>query len=31
MDVDVAPKPKNDDLSQYNLDEYDEDVKTASQ
>ncbi|KAF5382043.1 hypothetical protein D9615_004423 [Tricholomella constricta] len=29
MDVDSAPKPKDDDLSQYRLDEYDDDVKTA--
>ncbi|KAG5646949.1 hypothetical protein DXG03_001672 [Asterophora parasitica] len=29
MDVDAAPKPKDDDLSQYKLDEYDDDVKTA--
>lgn len=31
MDVDSAPvpKPKDDDLAQYNLDEYDEDIKTS--
>ncbi|KAG6887455.1 hypothetical protein C0992_012197 [Termitomyces sp. T32_za158] len=31
MDVDSAPapKPKDDDLSQYNLDDYDEDTKTT--
>ncbi|KAH7913515.1 transductin family protein/WD-40 repeat family protein [Hygrophoropsis aurantiaca] len=27
MDQDLPPKPKPDDLSQYNLDEYDDDVK----
>ncbi|KAG5638480.1 hypothetical protein H0H81_012412 [Sphagnurus paluster] len=29
MDVDALPKTKDDDLSQYKLDEYDDDVKTA--
>ncbi|RDB25746.1 putative WD repeat-containing protein C17D11.16 [Hypsizygus marmoreus] len=29
MDVDSGPKPKDDDLSQYKLDEYDDDAKTA--
>lgn len=28
MDVDSDPKKTPDDLSQYNLDEYDDDVKT---
>ncbi|KAF8071864.1 WD40-repeat-containing domain protein [Lyophyllum atratum] len=29
MDVDSAPKPKDDDLSQYKLDSYDDDIKAA--
>ncbi|GLB40346.1 putative WD domain, G-beta repeat [Lyophyllum shimeji] len=29
MDVDPAQKPKDDDLSQYKLDEYDDDIKTT--
>lgn len=29
MDVDSGPKPKEDDLSAYKLDEYDDDAKTA--
>ncbi|KAG6845473.1 hypothetical protein H0H87_008833 [Tephrocybe sp. NHM501043] len=29
MDVDSAPKPKADDLSEYKLDEYDDDIKTT--
>ena len=27
MDVDPGPKPNKDDLSQYNLDDYDDDAK----
>jgi hypothetical protein len=28
MDVDPKPKPSADDLTEYNLDDYDNDVKT---